>query len=82
MEGTEAAAVLEALFTGAPAGLAYWDPELRYRRVNPRQAEIDGAPAAEHIGRTPSEILGAAGEPIEASSGRSWTRAPRSSTSS
>ncbi len=57
--------VLEALFAGAPAGLAYWDADVRYRRVNPRQAEIHGIPAEDHLGRTPSELLGPAGERIE-----------------
>jgi Stage II sporulation protein E (SpoIIE)/PAS fold/GAF domain len=66
MEGGDASPVLEALFEGAPAGLAYWDTDARYRRVNPRQAEIDGLPAEAHIGLTPTEVLGVAGEAIEA----------------
>jgi PAS domain S-box-containing protein len=66
MEPGDASPVLEALFAGAPAGLAYWDAEVRYRRVNPRQAEIDGIPAEQHLGRTPAELLGEAGEQIEA----------------
>src|ERR687893_559430 len=66
MEPGDASPVLEALFAGAPAGLAYWDAEVRYRRVNPRQAEIDGIPAEQHLGRAPAELRGEAGEQIEA----------------
>src|SRR3954451_23589812 len=42
--GTDGGALLEALFEGAPVGLALWDEDLRYRRVNARLAEINGLP--------------------------------------
>ena len=58
--------VLRALFDEAPVGQGYWDAELRYRTVNARLAEINGIPAAEHIGRTPSELLGELGVEVEA----------------
>jgi PAS domain S-box-containing protein len=58
--------VLEALYEGAPVGLGFWDADLRYRRVNPKLAEINGLPAEAHVGRTPAELLGAVGEQAEA----------------
>ena len=50
-------ALLDALFAGAPIGLAYLDTELRYRRVNDKLAEMNGVPAEEHLGRTVDELL-------------------------
>ena len=51
-------ALLEALFAHAPVGLAFWDDELRYRRVNAALAEMNGRTAEEHLGNTPLEMLG------------------------
>ena len=53
----EAYGLLDAIFERAPVGLAVHDPELRYVRINDRMAEINGLTAAEHIGRTVTEIL-------------------------
>ena len=53
----EAYGLLDAIFERAPVGLAVYDLELRYVRINDRMAEINGLPAAEHIGRTAGEIL-------------------------
>ena len=64
-ESDEALPVIEALFEGAPAGLGYWDPEMRFRRVNSRLAEINGLPAEDHLGRRPSELLGEIGRSAE-----------------
>jgi PAS domain S-box-containing protein len=50
-------ALLDALFAEAPVGLAFFDLELRYVRVNERLAEINGVPAADHIGRTVDDVL-------------------------
>ena len=50
-------ALLDALFEGAPVGLAYVDRELRYRRINRTLAEINGVPVEDHIGRTIDEVL-------------------------
>jgi PAS domain S-box-containing protein len=58
--------VLERLFEGAPVGLAFVDRELRYQRINPRLAEINGHPVEAHIGRTPTEVLGEIGAGAEA----------------
>jgi PAS domain S-box-containing protein len=50
-------AELEHLYRSAPVGLALMDMELRYVRLNGRLAEINGVPAADHIGRGVREIL-------------------------
>jgi PAS domain S-box-containing protein len=58
--------VLDRLFATAPVGLGFLDPQLRYRRVNEALAQINGCDVAEHIGRTPGEILGELGLMVEA----------------
>ena len=60
-----ASAVLDALFADAPIGLAFWDRELRYQRINPQLAAMNGPSVEEHIGRTPSEILPELGPRLE-----------------
>src|SRR5579884_1695380 len=49
--------VLNALFSEAPVGLAVWDAEFRYRRVNDVLAAMNGIPAEQHLGRRVSEVL-------------------------
>ena len=51
-------ALLDALWAHAPVGLAFWDDDLRYRRVNAALAEFDGVPVDDHLGRRPGEVLG------------------------
>jgi PAS domain S-box-containing protein len=51
------AALLDTLFTEAPVGLAFFDRDLRYVRVNDALAEINGVGAGEHVGRTVAEVL-------------------------
>lgn len=53
----EANALLDAIFECAPIGLAFVDRDLRFRRINPRLAEMNGVPACQHIGRRPDEVL-------------------------
>lgn len=43
--------------TSVPVGVGFWDAELRYTWVNEALAEINGVPAADHIGRTIPEVL-------------------------
>ncbi|MBW2420789.1 MAG: PAS domain-containing protein [Deltaproteobacteria bacterium] len=50
-------AELEFLYRDAPIGLCFVDPDLRFRRINDRLAEINGKPAAEHIGATVEEVI-------------------------
>lgn len=46
-----------AIFDGAPVGLCVLDSDFRYVRVNNRLAEINGLPAADHFGKTPTEVV-------------------------
>ncbi|MBE9163504.1 PAS domain-containing protein [Tychonema sp. LEGE 06208] len=50
-------AEIEAIYASAPIGLCFVDTELRFVRINDRLAEINGVPAAAHIGKTLREIL-------------------------
>ncbi|MDJ0342694.1 SpoIIE family protein phosphatase [Streptomyces sp. H10-C2] len=50
-------AALDALYDSSPLGVAVFDTELRYVRVNEALARMNGLTAAEHIGRTVSEIV-------------------------
>ena len=53
----EAYALLDVIFARAPVGLALFDADLRYARVNDRMAAINGLAAAAHLGRTVREVL-------------------------
>jgi PAS domain S-box-containing protein len=46
----------DALFRASPAGLALTDGEGRYLRVNEALARLNGAPVAEHLGKTLAEV--------------------------
>jgi PAS domain S-box-containing protein len=50
-------AEIEMIYRTAPVGLCLLDRNLRYVRVNERLAEMNGLPAAAHIGRTVREIV-------------------------
>jgi PAS domain S-box-containing protein len=50
-------AIIDAFFAGASVGMAFLDRELRWQRVNDALAALNGIPAADHIGRTASEVL-------------------------
>ena len=47
---------IAAIFDAAPVGLAVFDRELRYRRINEQLAKTSGVSAADHIGKTPSDL--------------------------
>ena len=49
-------ALLDTLMRTAPVGLAYFDRDLRFIRINDRLAEIYGSPAEAHVGQHFSEI--------------------------
>lgn len=53
----ESLALLSALLHYAPVGFAFFDTELRYRRVNALLARINGRTPEAHVGRTPSEVI-------------------------
>ncbi|WP_371494317.1 SpoIIE family protein phosphatase [Kitasatospora sp. NBC_00374] len=60
-------AVLDGFFTQSPVGMAVYDDELRFVRLNEALARINGIPIGEHLGRTITEVLpGLNGEEIEA----------------
>ena len=48
---------IEALYRNAPVGLCMLDRDLRYLRINERLAEINGVPAADHIGKRVRDLL-------------------------
>ena len=48
---------LESLLSNAPLGLAYFDAQHRYVRINEVLAQINGIPAVAHIGRTIEDLL-------------------------
>lgn len=50
-------AELALIYQHAPFGICVLDRELRYVRINDRLAEINGLPAADHVGRTLREVL-------------------------
>ncbi len=50
-------ALLTSLFTNSPVGIGAWDRNFRYIRVNKALARINGIAPADHIGKTPEELL-------------------------
>ncbi|WP_198152272.1 EAL domain-containing protein [Granulicella tundricola] len=50
-------AQLQAIYDGSPVGLCFVDRELRYVSVNQRHAQMNGAPAEAHLGRTVREMV-------------------------
>ena len=50
-------ALLQAVYDGAPVGLCFLDREMRYLSLNRRLAEMNGVPAASHVGRPVTEVI-------------------------
>jgi PAS domain S-box-containing protein len=50
-------AQLQAVYDGAPVGLAFLDSEMRYVQLNKRLANMNGRPMTEHLGRTVAEMI-------------------------
>ncbi|WP_329312987.1 SpoIIE family protein phosphatase [Streptomyces sp. NBC_01262] len=50
-------AALDSLFDSSPLGVAIFDTDLRYVRVNEALARMNGLPATEHIGRRAAGIV-------------------------
>ncbi|WP_160115006.1 sensor domain-containing phosphodiesterase [Bryocella elongata] len=48
---------LQALYDGAPVGLAFLSPDLRYVSINQQLAEMNAAPIHEHLGHLVSEMI-------------------------
>jgi two-component system cell cycle sensor histidine kinase/response regulator CckA len=57
---------LDLLYSTAPVGLAMFDRELRFVRVNEHLAGINGLPVAAHTGRRIGEVLPSIGPRVEA----------------
>src|SRR5262249_21284082 len=57
VEEQAARALLDVIFETAPVGLALYDPEMRFLRVNRRLAEINGLPPEAQLGRRLPEVL-------------------------
>ena len=58
-------AELASLYESAPIGLAFFDREYRYLRINSELATANGLPAEQHIGRTAREIVGDSAGAVE-----------------
>ena len=56
-EASRSLGLIDTLFATAPVGLAVWDAELRYVRVNRMLATVNGLPIEAHIGRRVEEVL-------------------------
>ena len=58
VSGVEASdsALLDTLFREAPIGFAFFDTDLRFRRVNRTLARLHGIRDEDHLGRKPSEV--------------------------
>ena len=63
----ESLALLDALFSTAPVGLAFVDEDLRFVRVNDHLAELNGVSVDAHIGRTVGDVLPGIGHLLEES---------------
>jgi PAS domain S-box-containing protein len=53
----DAGQALDLLFQSTPVGLAVYDLELRYLRVNPTLAAMNGVSCEEHVGRHVTDVL-------------------------
>lgn len=53
----EALGLVEAILTSAPVGIAVFDLDLRYVRVNDAYAALSGVPAADHVGGQLDDVL-------------------------
>jgi two-component system, LuxR family, sensor kinase FixL len=58
-------AQLRTIYQTAPVGLAFVDTQLRFVSANDRLAEMNGIPAAAHLGRTLRQVLPALADELE-----------------
>ena len=56
---------IEDLYRNAPVGLCVLDRDLRFVRINERLAEINGIPAAAHIGKQVRELMPELADAVE-----------------
>jgi formate hydrogenlyase transcriptional activator len=57
--------LLAAYFSSSTVGLCILDADLRYLAINQRLAEMNGIPAASHLGKTVREVLGDFADMVE-----------------
>jgi PAS domain S-box-containing protein len=57
VELRQAHRILDSMLTAAPVGLAYLDRELRFVRVNPWLAQLNGLPPHEHVGKHVRDVV-------------------------
>lgn len=50
-------AALDTFFDAVPAGMALFDEQLRYMRINRPLADMNGLPVEAHLGHTPRELF-------------------------
>lgn len=55
------ALLLDTFIAAAPCGLAFLDIELRYRKINPALAAINGQPVGAHLGKPADQVVSHAG---------------------
>lgn len=60
-ERDDALATLRTFADATPAGLGYWDTDLRFRWLNAALAEATGLDVADHLGRRVDEVPGVPG---------------------
>ena len=65
MRYRQQAAELELVYRTAPVGLCVVDTQLRYVHINQRLAELNGIPAADHLGKTVREVVPAVADRTE-----------------
>ena len=58
MNTSQSLAFLQTVLAHGPVGYAFVDSALRFAAVNDQLAEINGLPAAEHLGRFVGDVLG------------------------
>ncbi len=58
--------LLDGVFASAPVGLAFFDRDLRYLRINEELARINGLPVSAHLGRRIEEVLPRIAGPVNA----------------
>lgn len=64
---SESLAQLDAVVGSSPMGIAIFDTNLRYTRINEALATLNKKPVAAHTGRTPSEMIPSLAPGIEES---------------
>jgi PAS domain S-box-containing protein len=64
-EAERSLALLDTLFATAPVGLAFFDSELRYTRINEALAALNGLTVDQHLGRSVEDVLPEAGAEVE-----------------